>query len=94
VRNRHVAFLRLHAVTTRSLQALDDVQGQLDGLSSSCGAISAALASARATASGLLADADKAGRELGALEAKRHMVEQFLDKYQLTPEEVRCRTTS
>jgi hypothetical protein len=71
-----------------ALQALDDVQGQLDSLSSSCGAISGALASARATASGLLADADKAGRELGALEAKRQLVEQFLDKYQLTPEEV------
>jgi hypothetical protein len=40
---------------------------------------------------GLLADADKAGRELGALEAKRHMVEQFLDKYQLTTEEVSVR---
>uniref|UniRef100_A0A383VY11 Conserved oligomeric Golgi complex subunit 6 n=1 Tax=Tetradesmus obliquus TaxID=3088 RepID=A0A383VY11_TETOB len=70
------------------MQALDDVQGQLDGLSSSCGAISSALSTARGTASGLLADADKAGRELGALEAKRQMVEQFLDKYQLTPEEV------
>jgi hypothetical protein len=68
---------------------LDDVQGQLDGLSSSCSAISGALASARATASGLLADSDKAGRELAALEAKRQLVEQFLDKYQLTPEEVR-----
>jgi hypothetical protein len=36
-----------------------------------------------------LADSDKAGRELAALEAKRQLVEQFLDKYQLTPEEVR-----
>lgn len=70
------------------VQALDDVQVQLDGLSSSCGAISSALATARATASGLLADADKATRELAAIEGKRQMVEQFLDRYQLTPEEV------
>ncbi|KAF6250612.1 component of oligomeric golgi complex 6 [Scenedesmus sp. NREL 46B-D3] len=70
------------------MQALDDVQGQLDGLTASCGAISGALSCARTAASGLLADADKAGRELAALEAKRQLVEQFLDKYQLTSEEV------
>jgi hypothetical protein len=84
----HCANPCYSSVAFTLVQALDDVQGQLDGLSSSCGAISGALASARATASGLLADSDKAGRELAALEAKRQLVEQFLDKYQLTPEEV------
>lgn len=70
-------------------QALDDVQAQLDLLSGSCTAISSALATARVTASGLLGDADKAARQLAALDSKGQLVEEFLVKYQLTPEEVR-----
>lgn len=57
-------------------------------LSGSCGAISTALATARVTASGLLTDADKAARQLAALDSKAQLVEEFLVKYQLTPEEV------
>jgi hypothetical protein len=70
-------------------QALDNVQAQLDVLSGSCTAISSALATARVTASGLLGDADKAARQLAALDSKGQLVEEFLVKYQLTPEEVR-----
>jgi hypothetical protein len=58
-------------------------------LSGSCSAISSALATARVTASGLLTDADKAARQLAALDSKAQLVEEFLVKYQLTPEEVR-----
>jgi hypothetical protein len=70
------------------MQTLDEVQAQLDVLSGSCSAISTALATARVTASGLLTDADKAARQLSALDAKAKLVEEFLVKYQLTPEEV------
>jgi hypothetical protein len=69
-------------------QTLDEVQAQLDVLSGSCSAITSALATARVTASGLLADADKATRQLATLDAKGQLVEEFLVKYQLTPEEV------
>jgi hypothetical protein len=36
-----------------------------------------------------LGDADKAARQLAALDSKGQLVEEFLVKYQLTPEEVR-----
>lgn len=65
------------------------MQAQLDCLSSSCNTISSALTNARATAAGLLAESDKATRELAALEHRRALVEQFLDKYQLSNDEVR-----
>lgn len=69
-------------------QALDDVQHQLDALTASCTSINAAVSSAKSSSSGLLSAADKLARDLAQLDSKRAMVEQFLDQYQLTPEEV------
>ncbi|KAI8473219.1 MAG: component of oligomeric golgi complex 6 [Monoraphidium minutum] len=70
------------------IQSLDCVQSQLDALTASCAAMGAAVASAKASGGALLAEADKLGREAGAVEAKAALVEQFLDQYQLTPDEV------
>ncbi|KAF8056126.1 COG6 [Scenedesmus sp. PABB004] len=88
IEQRGLAISRQFLVAAEGVTAaLDDVQAQLDGVTASCAAITSALAGARATAGGLLAESDKAARELAALDARRALVEQFLDKYQLTPEE-------
>jgi hypothetical protein len=49
-----------------------------------------AVASAKTSGGALLAEADKLGREAAAVESKAALVEQFLEQYQLTPEEVRA----
>jgi hypothetical protein len=71
------------------MQALDDLQTQLDTLHGSCSSISGALAASKAASAGLLTEADRLGRELMQLEGRQAAVTDFLEQYQLTPEEVR-----
>lgn len=65
------------------------MQGQLDALAASCGAMTAAVAATKGGTAGLLAEADRLSRALSQVEARRQMVADFLAQYQLSPEEVR-----
>ncbi|PNW74161.1 hypothetical protein CHLRE_13g587750v5 [Chlamydomonas reinhardtii] len=70
------------------IKALDEVQRSLDALSGSCGAISGVVAATKSSSASLLADTERLARDLEAVERKQGLVAQFLDTYQLTPEEV------
>ncbi|GIL61283.1 hypothetical protein Vafri_15679 [Volvox africanus] len=70
------------------IKALDEVQRSLDMLSSSCSAISQVVSSTKTSSSSLLADTERLSRDLEAVERKQGLVAQFLNTYQLTPEEV------
>jgi hypothetical protein len=72
-----------------SLQALDTAQQNLDGLSSSCSRVAQVLSSTKDMTSRLLAETERLQREQEAVERKAYLVTEFLDNYQLTPEEVR-----
>ncbi len=73
------------------MQALDNVQSNLDGLATSCNHISATLGASRAASGPLLADTDKLSKDLTMAEQRSAMVKEFLEQYQLAPEEVRRR---
>ncbi|GFR52692.1 hypothetical protein Agub_g15319 [Astrephomene gubernaculifera] len=70
------------------IKALDDVQRSLDRLSCSCSAISSVVSATKSSSACLLADTERLSRELEGVERKQGLVAQFLDTYQLTPEEV------
>ncbi|EFJ50082.1 component of oligomeric golgi complex 6 [Volvox carteri f. nagariensis] len=70
------------------IKALDEVQRSLDLLSASCSTISHVVSSTKTSSSSLLADTERLSRDLEAVERKQGLVAQFLDTYQLTPEEV------
>lgn len=81
-----------HNPTSRvHVQVLDRVQGNLDGLSSSCGQISSILSSTKASTSHLLGEMERLQQEYEAADRKSQLVITFLEQYQLTPEEVRNR---
>lgn len=90
----HLGFVRfagipfLTATFHPAWQALDEVQRSLDLLSTSCSAISHVVCSTKTSSSSLLADTERLSRDLEAVERKQGLVSQFLDTYQLTPEEV------
>jgi len=69
-------------------QALEGVQGELDGLAEGCGRIAAALAAARGASAELLGGAERVARDLAASETRSALVGQFLAQYQLAPGEV------
>ena len=69
-------------------QALDVVQRDVDGLSTSCSETSAALASTRATTAELLAAMDQVQRTLETSEKRSQLVQTFLEQYQLSPAEL------
>jgi hypothetical protein len=69
-------------------QSLDEVQAQLDGLAAAVSSMGASVAAAKASCGPLLAESDKLAREVATVETKTGLVAQFLDQYQLTPEEV------
>jgi len=70
------------------MQALDVVQADLDSLSSCCGRITGALAASRAASAELLGETAKLGRSLESSLSRSHLVEQFLEQYQLSHDEV------
>ena len=69
-------------------QALDAVQLDLESLAGDCAHINAALAGAKAASASMVADTERAARELGASQLRSRLAEQFLQQYQLSPEEV------
>lgn len=70
------------------MQALEGVQGELNGLAEGCGRICAALAAARGASAELLSASERAAHDLGVSETRSALVEQFLQQYQLAPGEV------
>lgn len=70
------------------LQALDQVQGSLDGLMSGCQRSKAAVAGAQESTAGLLAETERLQLELAANEKRSSLVQRFLEQYQLSPAEV------
>mmetsp|Transcript_20960 Transcript_20960/g.45865 ORF Transcript_20960/g.45865 Transcript_20960/m.45865 type:complete len:707 (+) Transcript_20960:171-2291(+) len=70
------------------IKALDEVQSHLDGLSSSCTMISNVLSTSKASTGPLLSDTERLTRELEAVERKGQLIGEFLEQYQLAPQEV------
>ncbi len=73
--------------TACRVQALDEVQRSLDMLSSSCNAISSVVSSTKSSSAALLADTERLSKDLEGVERKQALVAQFLETYQLTPDE-------
>ena len=70
------------------MQALDAVQLDLDSLAGDCTHINGALAGAKAASADMVADTERVARELAASQLRSRLAEQFLQQYQLSPEEV------
>ena len=70
------------------MQALDAVQLDLDSLAGDCTHINGALAGAKAASADMVADTEHVARELAASQLRSRLAEQFLQQYQLSPEEV------
>ncbi|KAF5839327.1 component of oligomeric golgi complex 6 [Dunaliella salina] len=70
-------------------QALDGVQSNLDGLADSCAKIQNVLDATKLSAAPLLGETQALQAELGATQHKAQLVEEFLEHYQLSQEEVR-----
>ncbi|KXZ42797.1 hypothetical protein GPECTOR_117g362 [Gonium pectorale] len=77
------------AINERFIGAAESViKSSLDRLTSSCAAISSVVSTTKSSSSSLLTDTERLSRELEGVERKQGLVAQFLDTYQLTPEEV------
>lgn len=86
---RSVSTTALVTVTMAHCQVLDEVQGNLDGLSRSCSQISTTLSSTKSSTSLLLGEMERLQTEYEAADRKAQLVVNFLDQYQLSAEEVR-----
>lgn len=70
-------------------QALDEVQRNLDGLCTSCSQITTVLSNTKSSTSQLLSETERLQRDLEGVERKSQLINEFLEQYQLLPEEVR-----
>eukprot|EP00200_Dunaliella_tertiolecta_P002280 CAMPEP_0202353132 /NCGR_PEP_ID=MMETSP1126-20121109/9026_1 /ASSEMBLY_ACC=CAM_ASM_000457 /TAXON_ID=3047 /ORGANISM="Dunaliella tertiolecta, Strain CCMP1320" /LENGTH=730 /DNA_ID=CAMNT_0048945441 /DNA_START=36 /DNA_END=2228 /DNA_ORIENTATION=- len=70
------------------IAALDGVQSNLDGLADSCAKIQNVLDATKLSAAPLLGETQALQAELGATQHKAQLVEEFLEHYQLSQEEV------
>ncbi len=75
-------------MTSDILQALEEVQGELDTLCIGCSAINAALAADRTSSADLLSESDKLQHELAVSETRSGLVYSFFKQYQLSAAEV------
>ena len=64
------------------------VQHDLDGLAENCMHINGALAGAKAASTEMAAETERVARELVASQQRSRLAEQFLQQYQLSPDEV------
>ena len=71
-----------------ALQALDDLQAQLDAITTACQRCTAAIASSKANTADLLAETDRLQSNLAVRETRSQLVHKFLTQYQLSQEEV------
>lgn len=72
------------------MQVLDGVQGDLDSLSSCCDRMNALVVESKAGSADLLADLDKLQRALETSRTRSVLVTQFLDQYQLSPQQMQA----
>lgn len=70
------------------LQALEEVQSELDALSTGCSAIHAALAADRSSSADLLSESDKLQHELATSQKRSTLVHSFFNQYQLSAAEI------
>lgn len=79
----------LHFVISYTLlQALEEVQNELDALSTGCSAINAALAADRSSSADLLSESDKLQHELATSQKRSTLVHSFFKQYQLSAAEI------
>ena len=71
-----------------SLQALDDVQSELDALTTGCSAINAALAADRSSSSDFLRESERLQHELATSQKRSTLVQSFFKQYQLSAAEI------
>lgn len=64
------------------------MQQDLDSLAEDCTHINGALAGAKAASADITAETERVSRELAASQLRSRLAEQFLQQYQLSPEEV------
>lgn len=76
--------LRCHTL----LQALEEVHGELDAVSTGCSAINAALAADRSSSADLLSESDKLQHELATSQKRSTLVHSFFQQYQLSAAEI------
>ena len=69
-------------------QALDAAQHDLNGLAEDCAHINGALAGARTASADMVAETERVARELSASQLRSRLAEQFLQQYQLSPDEI------
>ena len=85
----HLSFQYLHLLELYTLlQALEEVQSELDALSTGCSAINAALAADRLSTADLLSESDKLKRELATSQKRSTLVQSFFQQYQLSAAEI------
>ncbi len=65
------------------------MQQQLDGLSGSCSSINHVLVTTKQTTAPLISDMERLQKDLDGVEHKGQLINDFLEQYQLAPEEVR-----
>lgn len=70
------------------LQALEEVQSELDALSSGCSTINAALAADRTSSADLISESDKLQHELATSQKRSTLVHSFFKQYQLSSAEI------
>ena len=74
--------------TALMLQALEDVQAELDALSGGCKAMNSALEADRASSADLLSETERLQHELGVSETRSGLVQDFFEQYQLSGKEI------
>ena len=70
------------------LQALEEVQSELDAVSTGCSAINAALAADKSSSADLLSESDKLQHELATSQKRSTLVHSFFKQYQLSAAEI------
>lgn len=70
------------------MQAVEEMQQELDALTSGCTAINAALATHRSYSSDFFTDSERVQHELATNKQKGVLVLKFFEQYQLTPAEL------
>lgn len=69
-------------------QALDDVQSEMDALTTGCAAINAALAADRSSSADFLRESDRLQHELATSQKRSTLVQSFFKQYQLSAAEI------
>lgn len=84
-----ISALPIHNLTSYMLlQALEEVQSELNALSTGCSAINTALAADRTSSADLISESDKLQHELATSQKRSTLVHSFFKQYQLSATEI------